>query len=323
MAKYGGVGRHLLALEATDPKKVVNWAKFLIAVEWIYLAAVTLPKLSILSMYLRIFTTKLYRRSVYVLGVILIMTFVVGGLTGSLGCQPLAFFWDPTIPGGHCIDINAFFRWISLPNILTDVAMLVLPQPLIWTLKITRNQKIGLTLTFLTGSVGLIASIFRFTTFFRNDAITDGTFSSVELMSWTIIEPGIYLMAACLPPLRPLAQRFLKDTVLARLSTKRISKQNDGSYELSPVNDKPRAHRSLRSEVHRPPLGFSRLIDGRETHGNSSEDERSLVGNCRSARENVIGFARDNCGADSKARDIHVEHDIVVTTSEPLGSGNQ
>lgn len=323
MAKYAGVGRHLLALEAIDPNKVVNWAKFLIAVEWTYLAAVTLPKLSILSMYLRIFTTKSYRRSVYVLGVILIMTFVVGGLTGSLGCQPLAFFWDPTIPGGHCIDINAFFRWISLPNILTDVAMLVLPQPLIWTLKITRNQKIGLTLTFLTGSVGLIASIFRFTTFFRNDAITDGTFSSVELMSWTIIEPGIYLMAACLPSLRPLAQRIFKDTILARLSTKWTPKQSDGSYELSPVNNKPRGHRSLRSEIHGPPPGFSRLIDGRETPGKSSEDERSLVENCRSARENVIRFARDNCGADLEAQDIHVEHDIVVTTSDPLAPRSQ
>ncbi|KAM0794239.1 hypothetical protein BDR22DRAFT_776243, partial [Usnea florida] len=204
MTKYGGVGRHLPALELTDPSKVVKWAKFLIAAEWIYLAAAVLPKLAILSMYLRIFTARSYRMSVYVLAAVLIMTFLAGGLTGSLGCQPLAFFWNPTIPGGHCININAFFRWISLPNILTDIAMLVLPQPLIWTLQITRRQKIGLTVTFLTGSVGLIASIFRFMAFFQNNAITDGTFASVDLMSWTIIEPGIYLVAACLPPLRPL-----------------------------------------------------------------------------------------------------------------------
>ena len=69
-------------------------------------------------------------------------------------------FWDPTIPGGHCIDINADFRSISLLNVLTDIEMLVLPQPLIWTLQITRDQKIELTSTFLTGSLGLIASIF-------------------------------------------------------------------------------------------------------------------------------------------------------------------
>ena len=210
---------------------------------------------------------KSYRRIVYVLAVTLIMTFLVGGLTGSLGCQPLAFFWDPTIPGGHCIDINAFFRWFSLPNILTDVAMLVPPQALVWTLKVTRHQKIGLTLTFLTGSVGLITSIFCFATFFRNDAITDSTFSSVELMSWTIIKPGIYLIAACLPALGPLAQRIFKDSLLTRLSTTWMPKYGDRFYERSTVNIKLEGHRSVRSEVHRPQPCFHHLTDGREREG--------------------------------------------------------
>ena len=318
MTKYGGVGRHLLALEVTDPVKVVNWAKFLIAVEWIYLAAVTLPKLSILSMYLRVFTTKPYRMSVYVIAVILIMTFVVGGLTGSLGCQPLAFFWNPTIPGGHCIDINAFFRWISLPNILTDVAMLVLPQPLIWTLQITRNQKIGLTVTFLTGSIGLIASIFRFTTFFRNNAISDGTFASVELMSWTIIEPGIYLMAACLPTLRPIFQRLFKDRSLSHPSTEWTPKYSDGSGERSTANIKLEGRGKPRSESNRPWPGFHRLADGRESVGNSSEDERSLVSKCRSGGENVGRHAWNDAGADANRPHIRVEHDILVTSSDSL-----
>ena len=254
MTRYGGVGRHLLALEATDPNKVVDWAKLLVAVEWIYFAAVTLPKLSILSMYLRIFTTKPYRRSVYVLAVVLILNFIVGGLTGSLGCQPLAFFWNNSIPGGHCINITAFFRWISLPNILTDVIMLALPQPLIWTLKITRDQKIGLTLTFLTGSVGLIASAFRLGTFFRNDASTDGTFASVELMSWTIIEPGIYLVAACLPALRPLIQRIPTGTPLAHPSTEWTPKYSDGTIAAIQLE----GHGGLNSEVHRPRPCFHR-----------------------------------------------------------------
>ena len=285
--------------------------------------AVTLPELAILSMYLRIVTTKPYRRSVYVLGIILIMNFVVGGLTGILGCQPLAFFWDPTIPGGHCIDINSFFRWISLPNIVTDVAMLVLPQPLIWTPKVTRHQKIGLTLTFLTGSVGLIASAFRFATFFRNDAMSDGTFSSVELMSWSLIEPGTYLMAACLPSLRPLAQRIFGDTRLAHLSTHWTPKYRVRSHERSTMNIELEGHRRLRSEVHRSPQGFHRLADGRESIGKSSEDERSLVDNHKSARENVGQFAPNTYSVESEAPHIRVKHDIVVTTSDPLTARSQ
>ena len=320
MTKYGGVGRHLPALELTDPTKVVSWAKFLIAVEWIYLAAAILPKLAILSMYLRIFTARSYRMSVYILAAVLIMTFLAGGLTGSLGCQPLAFFWDPTIPGGHCININAFFRWISLPNILTDIAMLVLPQPLIWTLQVTRNQKIGLTLTFLTGSVGLIASIFRFTTFFQNNAITDGTFASVDLMSWTIIEPGIYLVAACLPPLRPLIHRIAKAASHAYSSNQWTPKYGGGDRDSSTADIKLQGLGGLKSENHHLPSGFHRLPDGNESIGHRSEDETILVGNYSSAKESDRQSTRNACIEDRNAPQIRVDHDILVTTSNPLAS---
>ena len=320
MTKYGGVGRHLPALEITDPTKVVSWAKFLLAVEWIYLAAAILPKLAILSMYLRIFTTRSYRMSVYVLAAVLIMTFLAGGLTGLLGCRPLAFFWDPTIPGGHCININAFFRWISLPNILTDIAMLVLPQPLIWTLQVTRNQKIGLRLTFLTGCLGLIASIFRFTTFFQNNAISDGTFASVDLMSWTIIEPGIYLVASCLPPLRPLIHRIAKATSHAYLSDQWPAKYGDGDPDSSTAYIKPQGLGDFKSEDHHLPSRFRRLADGRENIDSCNEDVTSPIGNYSSAKEDDKQSTRSTCIEDRKVPEIRVNHVILVTTSDSLAS---
>lgn len=163
-------------VKKTIMKKVVNKAVFLLAIECAYNAAVMLPKLSILSMYLRASTIELYRRAVYVLVVILVMSFLAGDLTAVLEYQPLALFWDPAILGGHRISINAFFRWFSLPNSFTDVAMLVLPQSLVWTPNTTRDQKLALTFTFLSGSVELMASTMRFAIFFRNEATTDGFF---------------------------------------------------------------------------------------------------------------------------------------------------
>lgn len=154
MAKYAGVGRHLMALEILgEGDKVVMWAKMLIAAEWLYLCAAALPKLCVLTLYLRIFVSRSSRIACQVLAVIIVSTFIAGGLTGSLGCHPLSYFWDKTIEGGYCINTNAFFRWISFPNILTDVAMLCLPLPLVWNLHASNGQKVGLTITFLTGSV--------------------------------------------------------------------------------------------------------------------------------------------------------------------------
>lgn len=152
MVDYGGVGRHVSALAMLgESHKIVIWAKLLLAIQWIYITAVTLPKICVIVLYLRIFTQKAYRMTCYLLVAVVIGNFLAGGLTSSLSCIPLAKFWDKSLPG-HCINTNAFFRWISFPNILTDVGILVLPLPLIYGLHSTKNQKLGLVVTFLTGS---------------------------------------------------------------------------------------------------------------------------------------------------------------------------
>lgn len=149
----GGVGHHIAALEITDPGKIVVWAKLVVGIPIVYLAAVLFPKLAILAIYLRIFTKKPYRRACYALAVLLIANWIATTVAGLLVCIPLRYLWDRTVAGGHCFDINAYFRWSSLVNILTDVIMLILPLPVIWKIHTSRNIKIGLTFTFATGSV--------------------------------------------------------------------------------------------------------------------------------------------------------------------------
>lgn len=112
-----------------------------------------LPKMAILCLYLRIFVIKLYRYAVYGIAVIMVLNWLTGCLMGLLMCKPVAYSWNKSIPGGYCGDIMAAYRWASLPNLITDIAMLLLPLPVIWNLHTHRSQKIGLTLTFITGSV--------------------------------------------------------------------------------------------------------------------------------------------------------------------------
>ncbi len=67
-------------------------------------------------------------------------------------CQPVAFQWDKTI-NGICINQLAYFRWISVPNVMHDVFMLVLPAPMIWKIQIGIRQKLALSIVFLIGSM--------------------------------------------------------------------------------------------------------------------------------------------------------------------------
>ncbi|KAG9228946.1 hypothetical protein BJ875DRAFT_216408 [Amylocarpus encephaloides] len=215
MVKYAGVGRHLKALGLLgEGYKIFRWAKCLIAAGWLYVTAVTLPKLCVLVLYVRIFDSRFYRWACVILATLMIVNSLISGLVGTLGCRPLSFLWDKSILGGKCININLFFRWVSFPNIVTDFAVLVLPLPMVWNLHTSRNQKVGLLLTFGTASVGLIASIVRFQNFFHADAVTDGTMASAELMIWTVVEPGMCLIAACLLRLGPLLQKAVRGTFL-------------------------------------------------------------------------------------------------------------
>lgn len=143
MVELAGVGRHVVAVAREEPSKLRVWAKLLVVIEFVYVTAFTLPKLTILGIYMRIFTTRPYRIAVYVLASIIIANMLTAIFMAFSVCQPFAYSWDKTIPGGRCVDLNKVSVWIPFPNILTDAAMLVLPLPLVWRLHITRNQKSG------------------------------------------------------------------------------------------------------------------------------------------------------------------------------------
>ena len=149
----GEVGYHQAYLMLTNPQKLTLYAKYLIVVPTIYLAAVLFPKLAILAIYLRIFTQKPHKIVCYVVAGLLIANWIGSTVAGFLTCAPFKYLWDKTIPGGYCFDINSYFRWASLVNIITDVIMLILPLPVIWKIQTTTNIKIGLTITFATGSL--------------------------------------------------------------------------------------------------------------------------------------------------------------------------
>ena len=79
-------------------------------------------------------------------------------------------------------------------------------------------------LTLITS--GLVTSIVRFAIFFLQKHPDDGTWSAVEFLIWTQVEPGVYLISACLMTYRPLLERIGKGK-LFRKPTSRAKTSND------------------------------------------------------------------------------------------------
>ncbi|KAF2236137.1 hypothetical protein EV356DRAFT_565867 [Viridothelium virens] len=232
-----GVGRHM-EFVIQYPEKIAYWYKSsLIALPIMYAIAVSLPKCAILVVYLRIFVDKASRWCTY-----LVMVVIVSNATATIPaciwkCHPISHGWNPAAsPNGWCDNIEALFRYGTLANIITDVAMLILPMPLIWKLRTNRATKVGLTVTFVIGSVGLITSILRLVAFFDTSALADETWNAVILITWCVVEPGTYLFASCFIAFHPLIAYIVHPTRLLNTFTrshKTVSRNNGNGRSRS------------------------------------------------------------------------------------------
>jgi hypothetical protein len=66
-------------------------------------------------------------------------------------CQPYAFNWDKSIPGGKCGDQDSIYVAIAAWAIVLDMIMWVLPLPTVWKLQLAFGKKFALTLVFALG----------------------------------------------------------------------------------------------------------------------------------------------------------------------------
>ena len=148
---WAGTGRHYSVLAQTDPAKLIGWAKYETPTTVLYVWAATFPKLAVLAFYYRIFELSIYRNSIKVIASVILATWISETIVCFASCQPFAYRWDKTIPSGHCIDKKAFYTWGSLPNVITDIAMLILPLPIVYRLQMPRKAKTGLYVVFTVG----------------------------------------------------------------------------------------------------------------------------------------------------------------------------
>ncbi|KAL7625377.1 hypothetical protein AAE478_004594 [Parahypoxylon ruwenzoriense] len=207
--EHGAVGYHLKYLEETNPGAVTIFFKYLVAFSVWYHVTIGLSKLAICVMYRRLFPQRSVLIVLYITAGILISTSIASLIADLAACRPFSANWAPLeVWATHCISKQALFVWSTLPNILTDVVLLILPLPIIWRLHASIQLKVPLTVTFVIGGMGLVVSILRFLTFTRNGAFTDATYTAVELIIWTNAEPGIYLISACMLMYRPLLEKI-------------------------------------------------------------------------------------------------------------------
>lgn len=129
--------------------------------ENLYAPAIAMVKFSILLFYAPIFTehtakmpTQIwFQRALYIMGAITLLWWISCQFIVIFECAPIHYFWNRKPVTGHCLDVQIFFHSRAIPNIITDLVLLILPLPLIWRLRLPIEQKAALSGVFLLGSL--------------------------------------------------------------------------------------------------------------------------------------------------------------------------
>ena len=80
------------------------------------------------------------------------LTLEIQLLPAIFTCLPIYAFWDIELPH-TCIDLLRYFLGTAIPNVVTDILLLVFPIPWIWKLVMPTSQKIALLGIFLLGGL--------------------------------------------------------------------------------------------------------------------------------------------------------------------------
>lgn len=201
-----------------------------------YQPALMSLKTSILAFYLALPTSNKYFKWACIATLVVVNA---GGLALGLftvfQCTPVDdAFIVPTPAHSHCTDVITIYLSSTPLNLITDLAILFLPMPILTGMRLPQKQKIILLITFSFGAfvaaVDVVRVVYlqsasetRLTELYhgKNDGTstinrTDFSWYASFSFMWSAIEVNVGIMVACVPGLKPLVTRFLPNMLRSK-----------------------------------------------------------------------------------------------------------
>lgn len=267
-----GLGRHEVDVPA-------QWDAALRKSEYafsvLYNPALMATKTSILIFYLTLSKTqKIFRWAT----IVTLAVVNIGGLAltflNIFQCRPVtAAFKNPVPDSATCTNIVTLYLSSAPLNIITDLAILFLPMPILTSMRLPKKQKTILIITFGFGVFVAVVDVVRIAYLqqaaknhlqdiqnhnlpsggnSRNSEANDFSWYASLSFMWSAIEINVGIMCACVPALKPLVSRFLPH-ILRDTSQTEKSVTNSGSMLNRDMGDHQRLPSDLDSPPKKPP----------------------------------------------------------------------
>ena len=139
-----------------------------------YVPMVLLVKTSLIYIMIRLWSP--YRRKVIALYSFL--AFIVSYYTVILfikifNCNPIRLFWDVNDYEGKCLNRTAIIITDSSISVITDLAILIFPIILAWTLHMPLSRKLYVISILGAGGIAVAFSIYRLVLVVSERAVSD------------------------------------------------------------------------------------------------------------------------------------------------------
>ncbi|GAM40104.1 hypothetical protein TCE0_034f12193 [Talaromyces pinophilus] len=157
-------------------------------------------------------------------------------------CTPVAYVYDTSIPGGHCIKQGAFYVSTATMTIFTDLLVVVIPMIIVYSLQMPLRRKLMVVGILCLGLVATGVGAWRLDqlieAFFPTSVNMDYTYSIGFVSS--AVEVNVAVISACCPALKSLigriAPRFLGTSGRGTYGKSSNTRYGHGTYIRSNVD---------------------------------------------------------------------------------------
>jgi len=224
-AKYG----MRVHIDVIPMENLTILLKMLVAYQVIYGTALLFGKMSYLYFYRRIFINEGMRKATLIVMGVVVAWWVANNLQIFLICTPFNSNWDVTVKS-HCGNRPAAFTTIGAINMVTDVIIMLLPIHFVRKLQMPSSSKIGVCVIFGLGLLICAVSIVRMRVLSQLN-FDDISYNMLDSVFWTVTEPSLVIINACIPTMRHLVKSLLPGTAWQGSQPKYTSDNNTQSFQ--------------------------------------------------------------------------------------------
>ncbi|KAF1849777.1 uncharacterized protein K460DRAFT_3527 [Cucurbitaria berberidis CBS 394.84] len=178
------------------------------ALNMISIIGLGLVKSSILVLYKNIFAVRKFQIVVYCALAYVIGWTVSFSISHLFTCYPITVFIEPYY-GNKCVKTVPMFLALLYTDVIADIAILILPIPVVLNVKMEAKKKLAVIAMFTLGTAVCAVSITRVVATYSIAGLyikhpDDVIYYTAPVFFWTNIELSLGIVCACLPTLRPI-----------------------------------------------------------------------------------------------------------------------